>query len=161
VEPPEVRYVRNTGAALAFVEFGEGPVDLVFMPQWIHNLEIAWANPLYARFLNQLGAFSRVLLLDRRGVGLSDRLSPGDVPPLEVLMDDLRVVIDAAGFEHPVLFGGADSGSIGALYAATYPERTAALIVLGSAARGRVSSDYPWAWTADQWETYLAELAAG
>jgi class 3 adenylate cyclase len=161
VEPPEVRYVRNTGVALAFVEFGEGPIDLVFMPQWIHNLEIAWANPLYARFLNQLGAFSRVLLLDRRGVGLSDRLSPVDVPPLEVLMDDLRVVIDAAGFEHPVLFGGADSGSIGALYAATYPERTAALIVLGSAARGRVSGDYPWAWTADQWETYLAELAAG
>ena len=147
--------------ALAFVEFGKGPIDLVFMPQWIHNLEIAWANPYYARFLDKLGAFSRVLLLDRRGVGLSDRLSPGDVPPLEVLMDDLRVVIDAAGFEHPVLFGGADSGSIGALYAATYPERTAALIVLGSAARGSVSSDYPWAWTADQWDTYLVELAGG
>lgn len=76
-------------------------------------------------------------------------------------MDDLRVVIDAAGFEQPVLFGGADSGSIGALYAATYPERTAALIVFGSAARGRVSSDYPWAWAEDQWESYLAEMAAG
>jgi class 3 adenylate cyclase len=161
VEPPEVRYARNGDVALAFQVFGDGPVDLVFLPQWVNNIELAWENPIYASFLHGLGSFARVLMLDRRGVGLSDRFSAGEVPPLEVLVDDLGVVIAEAGFVRPALFGGADSGSIGALYAATRPEETVALIVFGSAARGRVSSDYPWAWTADQWDAYLVELAAG
>jgi len=96
VDVPDVRYVRNGGVALAHQVFGSGPIELVYVPQWINNLELAWRNPLFARFLNQLGSFARVVFVDRRGMGLSDRLSATDVPPLETLMEDLRVVIDSA-----------------------------------------------------------------
>jgi class 3 adenylate cyclase len=160
VEPPEVRYARNGDVALAFQLFGDGPIELVFLPQWVHNLEVAWENPVYARFLQGLGSIARVAVVDRRGVGLSDRFSAREVPPLEVLVDDLAVVIEAAGFTRPVLFGGSDSGSIAALYAATRPDQTGALIVFGSAARGRLADDYPWAWTEGEWDAYLAELLA-
>lgn len=161
VETPEVKYARNGDVALAYQVFGDGPTDLVFMPQWVHNLELAWANPVYTRFLRALGSFARVVLLDRRGVGLSDRFSAGEVPPLEILVDDLAAVIREAELSRPAVFGGSDSGSIAALYAATRPEETAALIVFGTAARGSIGPDYPWAWTEDQWDTYLAELRTG
>jgi class 3 adenylate cyclase len=161
MEVPDVHYVRNEGVALAYQVLGDGPVDLVYAPQWINNLEVAWSNPLYARFLDRLASFSRLLFVDRRGMGLSDRLSATDAPPLETLMEDLRVVIDAAGFERPVLFGGSEAGCICALFAATYPGRTSALIVYAPEARGTASSDYPWAWTVDEWEPYLADMDAG
>jgi class 3 adenylate cyclase len=141
--------------------FGRGPLELVFAPQWINNLEVAWSNPALARFLTRLGSFARVLFFDRRGTGLSDRLSAEDVPPLETLVEDLRVVIDAAGFAQPVLFGGSDTGCICALFAATHPDRTSALIVYGPEARGTASRDYPWAWTSEQWQEYLADLETG
>jgi class 3 adenylate cyclase len=141
--------------------FGQGPLELVFAPQWINNLEVAWSNPALARFLTRLGSFARVLFFDRRGTGLSDRLSAEDVPPLETLVEDLRVVIDAAGFARPVLFGGSDTGCICALFAATHPDRTSALIVYGPEARGTASRDYPWAWTSERWQEYLADLETG
>jgi class 3 adenylate cyclase len=161
VEVPDVHYVRNGDVALAYQVFGDGPVELVYAPQWINNLEVAWGNPLFARFLNRLASFARVAFVDRRGMGLSDRLSATDAPPLETLMEDLRVVIDSAEFKRPVLFGGSDAGCICALFAATHPDLTAALIVYGPEARGTASSDYPWAWTAEEWEVYLAEMDAG
>lgn len=151
VEVPDVHYVRNGGVALAYQVFGDGPVELVYAPQWINNLEVAWGNPLFARFLNRLASFARVVFVDRRGMGLSDRLSATDAPPLETLMEDLRVVIDSAEFKRPVLFGGSDAGCICALFAATHPDLTSALIVYGPEARGTASSDYPWAWTAEDW----------
>ena len=83
MEVPDVHYVRNGDVALAYQVFGDGPLELVYAPQWIINLEIAWSNPLYARFLNRLASFARVAFVDRRGMGLSDRLSATDVPPLE------------------------------------------------------------------------------
>ena len=147
MEVPDVHYARNAGVALAYQVFGNGPVELVYAPQWINNLEVAWSNLLFARFLHRLASFARVVFVDRRGMGLSDRLSATDAPPLETLMEDLRVVIDSAGFDRPVLFGGSDAGCICALFAATHPDRTAALIVYGPEARGTASSDYPWAWT--------------
>ena len=153
--------MRNGGVALAHQVFGSGPIELVYVPQWINNLELVWSNPLFARFLNQLGSFARVVFVDRRGMGLSDRLSATDVPPLETLMEDLRVVIDSAGFKRPVLFGGSDAGCICALFAATYPDRTSALIIYGAEARGTASSDYLWAWTPEEWDVYLADLDAG
>ena len=161
MEVPDVHYVRNGDISLAYQLVGDGPIDLVYAPQWINNLEVAWTNPLYARFLNRLASFSRLAFIDRRGMGLSDRLSASDVPPLETLMEDLRVVIDSAGLERPVLFGGSDAAGICALFAATYPGRTSALIVYGAEARGRASSDYPWAWTDDEWEAHLARMDAG
>src|SRR5262249_30356772 len=95
VEGPNVHYVRNGDVAVPYQVFGDGPVDLVYAPQWINNLEIAWSNRLNARFLSRLGSFARVVFVDRRGMGLSDRLPATDVPPLETLVEDLRVVIDA------------------------------------------------------------------
>jgi class 3 adenylate cyclase len=118
-------------------------------------------QPLYARFLRRLASFSRLVLLDRRGTGLSDRLSPTDLPSLEVLMEDLTVVLDAVGAERTMLFGSSDSGCLCSLFAATYPERTSALIVQGAAARGTASADYPWAWNDEEWDAYLADLERG
>jgi class 3 adenylate cyclase len=161
VESPAVHYVRNGDVALAYQRFGDGPVELVYVPQWINNLEVAWSNKLYATFLQRLGSFARVVIVDRRGVGLSDRLAAADSPPLETLVEDLQVVVDAAGFERPVLFGGAEAACICALYAATYPERVSALIAFGPEARGTAASDYPWAWTQAEWNAYLEELDAG
>ena len=97
VDVPTIRYVRNGDVALAYQVLGDGPIDLVFLPSFLNNLEIAWESPLYARFLRRLASFSRLILMDRRGTGLSDRMSPGDLPPLEVMMDDLVVVLDAVG----------------------------------------------------------------
>jgi class 3 adenylate cyclase/alpha-beta hydrolase superfamily lysophospholipase len=161
VDVPDVRYVRNGDAALAYQIFGNGPAELVYAPQWINNLEVAWSNPLFARFLNRLGSFARVVFVDRRGMGLSDRLSATDVPPLETLTEDLHVVIDSAGFRRPVLFGGSDAGCVCALFAATHPDRTSALIVYGPEARGTATNDYPWAWTTEEWEVYLADMDSG
>lgn len=161
VVTPDVHYARNGGVSLAYQVFGQGPLELVFAPQWINNLEVAWSNPAFARFLARLGSFARVVFFDRRGTGLSDRFSADDVPPLETLVEDLRVVIDAVGFVRPVLFGGSDAGGICALFAATHPERTSALIVYGPEARGTASRDYPWAWTSEEWQEYLADMESG
>jgi class 3 adenylate cyclase len=161
VDVPDVRYVRNGDIALAYQLFGDGPVELVFAPQWVNNLEVAWSNPLYARFLNRLGSFARVVFVDRRGMGLSDRISAAELPPLETLMEDLRVVIDSAEFTRPVLLGGSEAGCICALFAATHPDRTHALIVYGPEARGTANSDYPWAWTTEEWDVYLADMDSG
>ena len=161
VDVPNVQYVRNGDVALAYQVFGDGPVDLVYAPQWINNLEIAWSNRLYAQFLSRLASFARVVFVDRRGMGLSDRFSASDVPPLETLVEDLRVVIDASELERPVLFGGSDAGCICALFAAIHPDRTSALILYGPEARGTASHDYPWAWTTEEWDEYLARMDAG
>jgi pimeloyl-ACP methyl ester carboxylesterase/class 3 adenylate cyclase len=161
LEVPEVSYARNGDVAIAYQVVGDGPNDLVYVPQFISNLEIVWEHSLYARFLRRLASFGRLIMLDRRGTGLSDRFSPADLPAPEVLMDDVRAVMDAAGSERAVLFGGSDSGCLCALFAATYPERTAALILYSCAARGTASDDFPWQWDDDGWETYLAELRAG
>lgn len=133
----------------------------MYSPQWINNLEVAWSNKLVAKFLRRLGSFARVVFVDRRGMGLSDRLSATDVPPLETLVEDLRVVIDAAELNRPVLFGGSDAGCICALFGATHPDRASALIVYGPEARGTASHDYAWAWTTDRWDEYLADLGRG
>jgi class 3 adenylate cyclase/pimeloyl-ACP methyl ester carboxylesterase len=161
VNVPDVHYARNGDIALAYQVVGDGPFDLVYAPQWISNLEIIWENPLYVRFLEALARFSRLVILDPRGTGLSDRLSQADLPPPEILMEDLGVVMDAADCERAVLFGSSDSGSLCALFAATHPERTTALVIYGTAARGTVTDDYPWAWTVEQWDSYLAALAVG
>ena len=111
VDVPTIRYVRNGDVALAYQVLGDGPIDLVFLPSFLSNLEIAWESPLYARFLRRLASFSRLILMDRRGTGLSDRMSPEDLPPLEVMMDDLVVILDAVGSRRTAVFGASDSDS--------------------------------------------------
>ena len=140
---PDVRYTRTGDVALAFQVLGEGRIDLIFVPGFIGNLDLMWEFPPYARFLRRLASFSRLIVMDRRGTGLSDHLSPNDVPPLEVLMDDLHALLDAVGSERPALFGCFDSGALCSLFAATYPERTNALATIRTGGRGHRDPGLP------------------
>ncbi|MFL5737919.1 MAG: alpha/beta fold hydrolase [Actinomycetota bacterium] len=133
---PEVRYAKTTsGVHIAYQVVGDGPMDLVFVPGYAANLQWQWELPSYARFLERLASFSRLIVVDRRGAGLSDRFSPQDLPPLEDLVDDLEVVLDAAGSERAALLGAEDGAMICCMFAARRPERTEALVVYSMAAR--------------------------
>ncbi len=157
---PEVRYARNGDVAIAFAVVGDGPVDLVFVAPF-GNLEVAWENPLYAQFLRRLATFARIVIIDRRGTGLSDRYSSDDLPALEDLVDDVAVVLDAVGTERAALLGFSDAGALCAMFAAVHPERVSGLILYATAARGTVAPDYPWQWSEDEWHEYLSEVGAG
>jgi pimeloyl-ACP methyl ester carboxylesterase len=157
---PDIRYVRREGVSVAYQVFGDGP-DLLFIPGFVSNLEYQWQFELTARFFDRLGSFSRVIEVDRRGTGLSDRLSPEQLPPLEVLVEDLLAVMDAAGSERAAVAGFLDGCFQATMFAATYPERTTALVLYGSSACGTYTPDYPWAWTSGEWQVFLDEMASG
>jgi class 3 adenylate cyclase len=157
----EVQYARNGDISLAFTVVGSGPIDVVLVPGFIGNLDLMWEQPSFARLLRRLASFSRLIVMDRRGTGLSDRLSPGDLPPLEVLMDDLRVVLDEVGSDRSALFGYVDGALICALFAATYPERVSALALYGTEAASSADSDFDLAWTDAEWQAYLRDMADG
>ncbi|MGH2490435.1 MAG: adenylate/guanylate cyclase domain-containing protein [Candidatus Limnocylindria bacterium] len=140
---PETRYARSGDVSIAFHVFGGGPFDLVFVPGWVSNIELMWENPLLASSLERLAAFARVITLDKRGTGLSDRVT--GYPTLEQRMDDVRAVMDAAGSERAALFGHSEGAGMCILFAATYPDRTRALITYGGFAKRMRSDDYPWA----------------
>jgi pimeloyl-ACP methyl ester carboxylesterase/class 3 adenylate cyclase len=120
-----------------------------------------WENPLYARFLRSLASSARVIVIDRRGTGVSDRYSPDDLPPLEDLVDDLAAVLDAVGSDRAVLFGFSDAGALCAMFASTRPDRAAGLILYSTAARGKQAPDYPWQWSEREWQDYLDEVRTG
>lgn len=132
---PETKYAKSGDVHIAYQAIGQGPVDLLFIPGWVTHLELAWENPHQNRFLRRLASFSRLILFDKRGVGLSDRVPLDQLPILEERMDDVRAVMEAAGSERAALLGVSEGGAMSALFAATYPERTAALILYGSFAR--------------------------
>ncbi len=127
---PETRYGWNGDVALAFQVFGAGPVDLVYLQGYASHVDLNWQSQYLARFLRGLGERARVIHTDRRGWGCSDRFSPGDVAPLEVQVDDLVAVMDAAGAERAVIFTSSDTCPTGVLFAASYPERTAGLVLV-------------------------------
>jgi serine/threonine protein kinase/class 3 adenylate cyclase len=155
---PDVCYARNGDVSIAFEVVGDGPIDLVFLPGFINNLEVVWDNPLLERFLDSLASFSRLILIDRRGAGLSDRLSPADLPLLEDLADDVTAVLDTLRSDRAALLGTSDCGSLCAMFAASHPERVAALILYATSAKGAMSNDYQIGWTDDEWDTYLLGL---
>jgi pimeloyl-ACP methyl ester carboxylesterase len=158
--PREIDFARNGEIAIGYTVVGDGPVDLVFVPV-VSNLEVLWENPLLETFLRGLSSFARLVVVDRRGAGVSDRYSPDDLPPLEDLVDDILAVIDAVGSQRPVLFGYSDTGAQCALLAATYPERVRGLVLYAVTARGTQAPDYPWQWTEAEWSEYLASMVAG
>ena len=132
---PETRYAKTAdGVHIAYQEIGTGPVDMVFVMGWVTNVEVMWEEPAFARFLERLSTFSRLILFDKRGVGLSDRVPDDRLPSLETRMDDVRAVMDAVGSERAVVFGVSEGGPMSMLFAATYPERTVALVLYGTAA---------------------------
>jgi pimeloyl-ACP methyl ester carboxylesterase/class 3 adenylate cyclase len=132
---PETRYAKTAdGVHIAYQVVGDGPVDMVFVMGWVTNIEAMWDDPDFARFLSRLATFSRLILFDKRGVGLSDRVPEERLPDLETRMDDVRAVMDAVGSERAVVFGVSEGGPMSMLFAATYPERTIALALYGTVA---------------------------
>jgi class 3 adenylate cyclase/pimeloyl-ACP methyl ester carboxylesterase len=138
----EVRYARNGDVSIAYQIVGDGPIDLVYAPGIWSNLDVMWEEPRWARFLERLASFSRLIMFDMRGIGLSDL---GDEPPvLEVQMDDLRAVMDAAGCDRPALFGGARGGAMTLLFAGSHPERTRALVLYAPVVKTVSGPDWPY-----------------
>jgi len=132
IDVPPPRYAKTPGGVyVAYQVVGDGPVDLVFLPGYTTNLFWQWELPSYAAFLEQLASFARLILVDRRGAGLSDRFSPEHLPPLEDLADDLISVLDAVGSSRAALLGTEDGCFVSAMFAATHPERAEALILYG------------------------------
>ena len=153
---PDTRYARSGEVNIAYQVLGKGPPDLVLVPGWVSNLDVFWEEPALARFFTRLSSFSRLILFDKRGTGLSDRVA--DMPSLEVRMDDVRAVMDEVGSERAALFGYSEGGAMCALFAATYPSRTSALIMHAAFARRTWAPDHPWGRTPAQTEAHLEQL---
>jgi pimeloyl-ACP methyl ester carboxylesterase len=154
----ETRYAASGDVNIAYQTVGSGPVDLVYVPGWTSNVELMWEEPGYARYLERLASFSRLILFDKRGTGMSDRVPRADLPTLETRMDDVRAVMDAVGSRRAVIFGVSEGGNMSMLFAATYPERTIALATFGVFARRMWAPDYPWAPTVEERERWYAFL---
>ena len=146
---PKTEYARSGDLHIAYQVVGQGPFDLVYVPGWVSHVELAWEEPTLARFLNRLASFSRLIVFDKRGTGLSDRVPHARLPSLEERMDDLRAVMDAAGSKRAAVFGSSEGGNLSALFAASHPERTIALMLFGTFAKRTWSADYPWAPTTE------------
>jgi class 3 adenylate cyclase len=159
VHPPEVSYARSGDVAVAYQVVGSGPHDLVFVRGIAGDLLSTWDQPLLRRHVEGLAECGRVLMLDKRGTGLSDRVR--EVQSAETTMDDIRAVMDAAGSESAVLWMGGPSTGIGVLFAATYPERCSGLVLFDPRVKGIRSADYPWALTEEEWRELLAGVRAG
>jgi pimeloyl-ACP methyl ester carboxylesterase len=156
---PETRYATSGGHHIAYQIVGDGPLDLVFGPPFITHVELFWEEPRAARFLGRLASFSRLIVFDKRGMGLSDRVSSGALPTLEERMDDLRAVMDAAGTERAALLGSSEAGMMAMLFAVTYPERTSALILHGAYPRALQDAEFPEGWLpAEAAEEWIEEI---
>ena len=136
---------------------GEGDLDLLWIAGFVSNVELAWEEPLLARFLNRLARFSRLIIFDKRGTGLSDRVSRSELPSLEERMDDVLAVLDAADSDRAAVMGHSEGGSLAVLYAATHPERVKALVTTGIFAKRSWSPDYPWAEKPVEREAYIED----
>jgi pimeloyl-ACP methyl ester carboxylesterase len=148
IDIPKTRYAKSSGLSIAYQVIGQGPQDLVYVPGWLSNVEMMWENPALASFLRRLASFTRLIVFDKRGTGLSDRVT--ELPTLEQRMDDVRAVMDAVGSRRAALFGHSEGGCMCILFAATYPESTVALITYGAFAKRFRSEDYPWARTLEE-----------
>jgi pimeloyl-ACP methyl ester carboxylesterase/DNA-binding winged helix-turn-helix (wHTH) protein len=152
---PETRYVQNGDVNIAYQVIGQGDVDIVFVMGWVSHLEYFWEEPHFAAFLNRLASFSRLILFDKRGTGLSDRVPLSELPTLEQRMEDVHAVMDAVGSERAVLIGVSEGGPMCSLFAATYPEKTTAVVMIGTYAKRIRDDDYPWAPTPEQRDAFF------
>lgn len=155
---PQTKYARSGDVHIAYQVIGDGPRDLVIAPGFVTHIEHLWEEPLAARFYERLASFARVILFDKRGTGMSDRVADHDLPTLEQRMDDVRAVMDAVGSERAALFSVSEGGAMCLLFAATYPERTSALILFGSYARRSWAADYSWGSTPDENAQWLEDV---
>ncbi len=157
MDAPEVHYAKSGEVNIAYSVVGEGPFDLVFVVGWVlSTLEFAWDGPP-ADFFRRLSSFCRLILFDKRGTGLSDRVQ--GIPQVETRMDDVRAVMDAVGSRRAAIMGVSEGGLMTALFAATYPERTAAAILYGTGATYIKADDYPWGLSREEYLRHYAERA--
>ncbi len=156
---PDVSYVRNGDVSLAYQVVGSGSHDLLLVSGFVSNLEYAWEYPSLSRFLSRLAEMSRLILTDRRGSGLSDRFR--EAPPQETMLGDLEIVLDEVGSAKATLFGLWDGCETSTLFAAMNPERVSSLILFTASAAQRPAEDYPWAWSDEYWEEWLASIRDG
>jgi pimeloyl-ACP methyl ester carboxylesterase/class 3 adenylate cyclase len=153
--PPETHYATSGEVQIAYQAFGVGP-DLVWVPGWVSQLDLYWEEPALARFLRRLATFVRVVVFDRRGIGLSDRVSLGSVPTLEERIDDIRAVLDDLGVGQAAVLGQGYGSPIGLLFAATYPERTSSLVLYSPSAKGGLrTDDYPWGSSVEEQQAWV------
>ena len=155
---PPVRYARSGDVNIAYQVVGAGPRDIVFVMGWVSHLEYFWNEPSFARFLNRLASSARLIVFDKRGTGRSDPVPVTAMPTLEQRLDDVRAVMEAAGSERAVVMGVSEGGPLCSLFAATYPERTEALVMIGSYARRMHDVDYPWGRTIEERELFCQKL---
>jgi class 3 adenylate cyclase len=153
---PETRYAKSGDVHIAYQVMGDGQLDLVFVPGFVSNVEANWQAPSRAKFFRRLASFARLILFDKRGTGLSDRTS--QVFTLEQRMDDVRAVMDAVGCERAALFGISEGGPMSILFAATYPERTTALVMNGAYAKRAWAEDHPFGWRDEEWAELFANI---
>jgi pimeloyl-ACP methyl ester carboxylesterase/class 3 adenylate cyclase len=152
---PDTHYARSGELQIAYQVVGEGP-DLVWIPGWVSQLDLYWEEPSLVRFLRRLASFARVIVFDRRGIGLSDRVSAGMLPTLETRMDDIRAVLDDLDVRRTAIFAQGYSTPIGLLFAATYPERVSSLVLYAPSAKaGLRTDDYPWGATREEHEEWV------
>jgi class 3 adenylate cyclase len=155
VDVPDIEYTRSGDVAIAYQTFGDGPHDLVLVPMF-SNLVFPWSNSDWREMYERFASFSRLIMFDKRGTGLSDR--PRDLGPLETRMDDIRAVLDAVGADRATLVGMVEGGQTCALFAATYPERTEALVLANTPARAVRAEDYPYGIPEDEWRAHLRSV---
>src|SRR5262245_45880867 len=156
--PPVTRYAKAGELSIAYQAVGEGPFDLLWIPGWVSNVELAWEEPLLAYFFERLSRFSRLILFDKRGTGLSDRVPTDELPALDERLDDVTAVLGAVGSERAALLSHSEGGNLAVLFAATFPDRTIALVTAGIYATRIRSDDYPWAPTREEREREIARV---
>jgi class 3 adenylate cyclase len=155
---PTTRYARSGELHIAYQVVGEGPIDLIWVPSWISQVEHYWDEPSVARYFNRIATFSRLIMFDRRGTGLSDPVV--HAPTLEEQMDDIVAVMDAAGSERAAVFALLEGGALACLFAATHPERTGALILFEGQPRMTWAPDYDWALRPEEREAYIRDVVS-
>jgi class 3 adenylate cyclase len=158
---PKTSYARSGDVSIAYQVVGQGPLDAVMVPGFPSHLELAWDQPRIAHFYRRLASFCRLILIDKRGIGLSDRVPISELPGVEQRMDDLRAVLDAVGSERAAVIGISDGGPLAALFAATYPARTVSLVLINTYPCRIRKDDYPWGPTAEQWAGLQEQMKAG
>jgi pimeloyl-ACP methyl ester carboxylesterase/DNA-binding winged helix-turn-helix (wHTH) protein len=155
---PETHYTHSGEVNIAYQVAGDGPIDIVFVMGWVSHLEYFWEEISFARFLSRLASFSRLILFDKRGTGLSDRVPINQLPTLEQRMDDVRAVMEAVGSKRAALVGVSEGGPMSSLFSATYPEKTTALVMIGAYAKRIWDSECPWAPTAEEHAHFYEEI---
>jgi class 3 adenylate cyclase len=155
-EIPETHYVKSDDVHIAYQVLGEGPLDLLFVPGFVSNVEALWRSPDQSAFFRRLASFCRLILFDKRGTGMSDRGTQDFT--LEQRMHDVQAILDTIGCKQAALFGVSEGGPMSLLYAATYPQRTSSLVIYGSYAKRSQTTDYRFGWDNEQWQRVLDDI---